>query len=77
MGKKRRERRRFRLEQARMRKELSAIRRELELSYHRFDELCDPMQLDACIFEINALRANYSCAVHDMRTLLQSANPIP
>ena len=68
---KRKERRRLRAERKRMTTELREIRRELEQSYMRFNELCDPMQLDACIYEINALRAKYSCAMHDLRGLPQ------
>lgn len=72
MASKRKERRRLRAERKRMTADLQTIRRDLERSYRRFDELCDPMQLDACIYEINALRAKYSCAVHDLRTLPQA-----
>lgn len=71
MASKRKERRRLRTEQKRMTTEMQTIRRELEQSYLRFDELRDPMQLDACIYEINALRAKYSCAVHALRALPQ------
>lgn len=72
MASKRKERRRLRAEHKRMTAELRTIRRDLERSYRRFDELRDPMQLDACIYEINALRAKYCCAVHDLRALPQS-----
>lgn len=69
---KRKERRRLRAERKRMTTEMHTIRRELEQSYMRFDELSDPMQLDACIYEINALRAKYNCAMHDLRSLPQT-----
>ena len=72
MATKRKERRRLRAEQKNMHAELRKIRRALEQSYIRFNELQDPMQLDACIYEINALRAKYSCAVHALRTLPQA-----
>ena len=72
MAAKRKERRRMRAEQKRMQTDLQTIRRALEQSYIRFNELQDPMQLDACIYEINALRAKYSCAVHALRTLPQA-----
>lgn len=72
MAAKRKERRRLRAEQKRMQTDLQTIRRALEQSYIRFNELQDPMQLDACIYEINALRAKYSCAVHALRTLPQA-----
>ena len=71
---KRKERRRLRAEQKRMRAEMSAIRRELEQSYLRFNEVCEPMQLDACIYEINALRAKYCCAYHDLRAMESSGD---
>lgn len=71
MASKRKERRRLRTERKRITAEMQTIRRELEQSYLRFDELREPMQLDACIYEINALRAKYSCAVHDLRALPQ------
>ena len=51
--------------------EMRGIRRDLEQAYSRFDNLADPMQMDACIFEINALRAKYNCAVHDLKQLSQ------
>ena len=72
MAAKRKERRRLRAEHKRMKTELHAVRRDLEQSYMRFNELRDPMQLDACIYEINALRAKYFCAVHELRTLPQA-----
>jgi hypothetical protein len=71
MATKRKERRRLRAEQKRMQTDLQTIRRTLEQCYIRFNELQDPMQLDACIYEINALRAKYSCAVHALRSLPQ------
>lgn len=51
--------------------EMLMIRRDLEQAYSRFDNLSDPLLMDACIFEINALRAKYNCAVHDLKNLTQ------
>ena len=51
--------------------EMLGIRRDLEQAYSRFDNLSDPLMMDACIFEINALRAKYNCAVHDLKNLTQ------
>lgn len=51
--------------------EMLGIRRDLEQAYTRFDNLSDPLLMDACIFEINALRAKYNCAVHDLKNLTQ------
>ena len=31
----------------------------------------DPLLMEACIYEINALRAKYNCAVHDLKNLTQ------
>lgn len=59
-------------QQAEMKKaaaEMLLIRRDLEQAYSRFDNLSDPLLMDACIFEINALRAKYNCAVHDLKNL--------
>lgn len=61
-------------QQAEMKKataEMRGIRRDLEQAYSRFDNLSDPLLMDACIFEINALRAKYNCAVHDLKNLTQ------
>ena len=71
MAAKRKERRQLKAERKRVRTEVQSIRRELERCYCRFDEICDPMQLDACILEMNALRAKYCCAMHDLRALAQ------
>lgn len=51
--------------------EMLLIRRDLEQAYSRFDNLSDPLLMDACIYEINALRAKYNCAVHDLKNLTQ------
>ena len=72
MAGKRKARRHLRAERKRMMTELRAIRCELEQSYRRFNELQEPMQLEACIYEINALRAKYHCAVHDLRAFPRS-----
>ena len=43
------------------------VRRELTQAENRFDHLSDPNQMEACIYEINALRARYNCAVIDLK----------
>lgn len=48
--------------------ELFGIRCELTDAYRNFDSLSDPDLMDACIFEINALRARYSCILKQTRT---------
>ena len=50
---------------------LCAVRRELEQAYNEFDNITDPLLMEACIYEINALRAKYNCAVHDLKNLTQ------
>ncbi len=71
MSSQKKQRRMQRAEIRRVTDEMRGIRRDLEQAYSRFDNLADPMQMDACIFEINALRAKYNCAVHDLKQLSQ------
>ena len=54
-----------------MRAEMLGVRRELEQAYNEFDNITDPLLMEACIYEINALRAKYNCAVHDLKSLTQ------
>ena len=42
-----------------------------EQAYNEFDNVTDPLLMEACIYEINALRAKYNCAVHDLKNLTQ------
>ncbi|MEG1632573.1 MAG: DUF2508 family protein [Oscillospiraceae bacterium] len=49
--------------------ELSDIRGSLEDAYSRFNVLTDPNMMDACIFEISALRSRYNYAVKAIKTL--------
>lgn len=68
------QRRRRKAQQAELRRAAAAVRgvrRELEQAYSRFDNVSDPLLMDACIFEINALRAKYNIAVHDLKNLPQ------
>ena len=53
------------------RAEVQRVRRELEQAYNEFDNITDPLLMEACIYEINALRAKYNCAVHDLKNLTQ------
>jgi hypothetical protein len=39
--------------------------------FNEFDNITDPLLMEACIYEINALRAKYNCAVHDLKNLTQ------
>ena len=49
--------------------EVRSIRVELEQAVNVFDHMIDPNRMDACIYEINALRARYNCAVRELRQL--------
>lgn len=49
----------------------SACAAELEQAYNEFNNITDPLLMEACIYEINALRAKYNCAVHDLKNLTQ------
>ena len=55
----------------RVRTEMLGVRRALEQAYNEFDNVTDPLLMEACIYEINALRAKYNCAVHDLKNLTQ------
>lgn len=46
---------------------MQGIRRELSQAENVFNHMTDPHQMDACIFEINALKARYNCAVLDVK----------
>ena len=49
--------------------EIRGIRVELAQAANAFDHMTDPHRMDACIYEINALRARYNCAVRELRQL--------
>ena len=49
--------------------EMRGIRVELAQAENSFDHMTDPNRMDACIYEINALRARYNCAVKELRQL--------
>ena len=46
---------------------MQGIRRELRQAENLFDHMTDPNQMEACIYEVNALRARYNCAVIDLK----------
>ena len=64
MSSQRKQQRAHRAEVQRVRAEMLGVRREL-------DNITDPLLMEACIYEINALRAKYNCAVHDLKNLTQ------
>ena len=43
-----------------LKKALLAVNLQLQGAYQRFDYLCEPELIEACIFEINALKARYN-----------------
>lgn len=51
--------------------ELGLIRCSLGDAYSRFDGITDPYVMDACIFEISALKSRYDCAVRNIKSLYQ------
>ena len=62
----------LRKQQRAHRAEVQRVRAEhLEQAYNEFDNVTDPLLMEACIYEINALRAKYNCAVHDLKNLTQ------
>lgn len=50
------------------REQLAKINTELMTAYTTFDNISDPVLLDACIFEINALRSRRSSVLRDIRS---------
>ena len=50
-------------EHTRLCKEAMSLRCTLDELYNRFDSLTDPVQLDACIFEMNAVMARYDYTI--------------
>lgn len=67
----RRQRKERATEQQRAKDEVTGIRNSLSEAYARFDGLSDPELLDACIFEISALRSHYNSAVRRQKCLYQ------
>ena len=53
----RKQQRAHRAEVQRVRTEMLGVRRALEQAYNEFDNVTDPLLMEACIYEINALRA--------------------
>lgn len=49
--------------------ELNSVRVSLGDAYARFDNITDPYIMDACIFEISALKSRYDCAVRNVKSL--------
>ena len=49
--------------------EMRRIRSELQCAYSVFNSVTDPDIMDACIFEISALKSRYNYAVNNVRQL--------
>ena len=49
--------------------ELREIRSKLGRAYSAFDNVTDPNIMDACIFEISALRSRYNYAVMSIKNM--------
>lgn len=49
--------------------EVKRIRSELQCAYSVFNSVTDPDIMDACIFEISALKSRYNYAVNNVRQL--------
>ena len=48
--------------------ELGHVRRQLDDTYNRFNAVSDEAALDACIYEISALKSRYNCAVRAIKS---------
>ena len=59
----RKQQRAHRAEVQRVRTEMLGVRRALEQAYNEFDNVTDPLLMEACIYEINALRAKYNLSL--------------
>lgn len=62
MTESKREKRQWEREVAAARQELNGLRDRLDAAYGIFDRTTAPEDLEACVYEINALRARYNAA---------------
>ena len=74
MASTRKERKRRNAEIQRATQELLCVRRELRQAENSFNHMTDPNQMEACIYEMNALKARYNCAVIEAK---HAATPPP
>lgn len=56
------------LEQSQLRSETLTLRSTLDELYDRFDSITDPVQLDACIYEMNAVMARYDYTIKCLKS---------
>lgn len=50
--------------------ELGQLNAALTASYRNFNYVSDPVVMDACIYEINALRSRRDSILHDIRNIM-------
>lgn len=63
-------RRENKLKKAAMKQSVSELRQlnaALTASYRNFNSVSDPIAMETCIYEINALRSRRDSILHDMR----------
>lgn len=66
----RKEEKRLKAEYNRRLNELNDIRLQLRRAYAAFDNTTDCDMMDACIYEINALKSRYNSAVVNVKNLI-------
>lgn len=66
----RKEEKRLKAEYNRRLNELNYIRLQLRRAYAAFDNTTDCDMMDACIYEINALKSRYNSAVINVKNLI-------
>ncbi len=66
----RKEEKKLRAEYRRRLSELNDIRSQLRCAYAAFDNTTDCDMMDACIYEINALKSRYNSAVINVKNLI-------
>ncbi|MGM9556403.1 MAG: DUF2508 family protein [Oscillospiraceae bacterium] len=66
----RKEEKRLKAEYNRRLNELNDVRLQLRRAYAAFDNTTDCDMMDACIYEINALKSRYNSAVINVKNLI-------
>lgn len=56
-------------ELSRLRGEAFSLHATLDELYDRFDSLTDPIQVDACIYEMNAVMARYDYTIKCLKNI--------
>ena len=67
MASKRKERKKRSAEIRRAAEVLRGVRLELAQAENCFNHMTDPNKMEACIYEMNALKARYNCAVIEIK----------